>query len=216
MAENASVGLTRATVVATALRVVRREGVAAMTIRRLCDELGVQPPTIYYHVPNKQALLEMVSDAVMAQIKLPDREVGTWRERMRELVLETNRVLSKYPELAPILVREAPSHVSLDISEYVLETLLTAGFDPESAIHAYTAITYYHMGRLLTIAQLPRGRAARVPLRSFLPVAPRSESKYPSLATVRPVLADLDEDLEFMHGFEQLLACLVPPQGDPE
>ena len=54
-----------------------------MTIRRVCDELGVTPPTIYWHVGNKQSLVDLLVDRIVGRFNLPSPEVGGWTARLR-------------------------------------------------------------------------------------------------------------------------------------
>ena len=62
--------LKREQIVSTALAVVDRDGLKALSMRRLGAELGVDPMAVYYHIPNKQALLDAIVEAVMAGIDL--------------------------------------------------------------------------------------------------------------------------------------------------
>ena len=56
---------TRADVVDTALRLLDQYGLADLSMRRLAAELDVQPSALYWHVPNKQTLLALVSDQII-------------------------------------------------------------------------------------------------------------------------------------------------------
>ncbi|HZW41550.1 MAG TPA: TetR family transcriptional regulator, partial [Agromyces sp.] len=49
--------LSRARVLETAVELADTAGIDALTIRRLAERLGVEPMSIYYHVPNKEAIL---------------------------------------------------------------------------------------------------------------------------------------------------------------
>jgi AcrR family transcriptional regulator len=62
--------LKREQIVAAALALVDREGLKALSMRRLGAELGVDPMAVYYHIPNKEALLDAIVEAVMASIDL--------------------------------------------------------------------------------------------------------------------------------------------------
>ena len=62
--------LTRERIVSSALALVDREGLSALSMRRLGAELGVDPMAVYYYVPNKDALLDAIVEAVMGEIDL--------------------------------------------------------------------------------------------------------------------------------------------------
>src|SRR5690348_3935164 len=69
-------------VVAAALRLTRRVGLAGMSMRALADELGVTTMAAYYHVPNKEALLDLVANAVLNGVQIPAD--GDWTDRLIE------------------------------------------------------------------------------------------------------------------------------------
>src|SRR5271157_1026364 len=54
--QDSSAALTREKIVKAAVRIVDRDGLAALSMRRLGAALGVDPMAIYYHLPNKAAL----------------------------------------------------------------------------------------------------------------------------------------------------------------
>lgn len=74
----------RADVVGHALRLLDAHGLAALTMRRLGSELGVQPSAIYHHFESKQALLGAVADEILARGPRT-REAGSWDGRVREV-----------------------------------------------------------------------------------------------------------------------------------
>lgn len=75
--------LTRSQVVDVAVDLVRRYGLADLTMRRLARELGVAPGAIYWHVDSKQALIVEVADVLLGAIgdpsaDLPPVEAVAW------------------------------------------------------------------------------------------------------------------------------------------
>jgi len=66
-------------VVARAVDVLDRYGLADLTMRRLGAELGVQPSALYHHFPSKQALLAAVADEILARSTWPGG--GSWDAR---------------------------------------------------------------------------------------------------------------------------------------
>jgi TetR/AcrR family transcriptional regulator, tetracycline repressor protein len=65
---------TRDDVVETALRILDEFGLADLSMRRLAGVLDVQPSALYWHVPNKQTLLALVSDQIIERGRVVDRE----------------------------------------------------------------------------------------------------------------------------------------------
>src|SRR5512140_1176538 len=73
--------LDRDQIVTAALGIVDHEGVEALSLRRLAVALRVTPMSIYWHVRDKAELLELVGQAVLAEIEIPPGR-GDWREQL--------------------------------------------------------------------------------------------------------------------------------------
>ena len=76
--------LTVDRIVATAIEIVDREGLDALSMRRLGTELGAGATSLYWHVKNKDELLDLALDKLFAEIEAPDPELP-WRDQLREL-----------------------------------------------------------------------------------------------------------------------------------
>ena len=95
-------GLAPDAVVAAALGVLRRDGHAALSMRRVAAELGVAPNALYSHVDGKAALAAAVLDAVLGEVALPRR--GTWRARLERQLAATRCALQPHPELVALVL----------------------------------------------------------------------------------------------------------------
>ena len=85
-------GLTVARVVAEAIELADDEGLDAVSMRRVAQELGVVPMTLYTYVPDKAALLDLMLDALYLRMPRQERAEAPWRERLAA-VAEENRLL---------------------------------------------------------------------------------------------------------------------------
>jgi AcrR family transcriptional regulator len=63
--------MNREQILDAALALVDREGIDALTVRRLASELGVGMMSLYYHVADKDALLEGVAERVLSDVEIP-------------------------------------------------------------------------------------------------------------------------------------------------
>jgi AcrR family transcriptional regulator len=79
----------RAEIVTTAVRIADAEGVEAVSMRRLADELGVATMTPYTHVESKDDLIDLMRDAVAAEMILPEPIPADWREALRAIAHRT-------------------------------------------------------------------------------------------------------------------------------
>lgn len=122
------VELSRVAIVDKALEIVDREGLHAVTIRRIAQEFGVTPMALYWHVPNKDELLNAVGDSFFTGMKPPE-PVGSWSQQLRAVVEMLVERLTAHPgaaDLAMPRILSAPE--GRDVSEFTVGLLRDAGF----------------------------------------------------------------------------------------
>jgi AcrR family transcriptional regulator len=66
-------------------------GLPDLSMRRLGTELGVQPSALYHHVPNKQTLLALMADALLASVPWPDE--ASWEDQVAGVCAVLREVL---------------------------------------------------------------------------------------------------------------------------
>lgn len=102
MAKADSTPLTRERVTSAAIWVADRDGLDAVSMRRVGAELGVEAMSLYNHVRDKRDLLEGVLDSVLSGCAdVP--ESGDPREDARRLARSVRSALLDHPNLAPLL-----------------------------------------------------------------------------------------------------------------
>jgi AcrR family transcriptional regulator len=130
--------------------------VDAITMRRVAQELGVEAMSLYHHVPNKDAMLDGVVDAVFAAIELPAADRGDWREAIRARAFSARAVLSRHSWALGLMdSRRNPGPATLRHHDAVLGVLRKAGFTLPMAAHAVSLIDSYIGGYVLQEANLP-------------------------------------------------------------
>jgi AcrR family transcriptional regulator len=92
-----TVRMNRAVIVAAAVRIADAEGVEAVSMRRLADELGVATMTPYTHVESKDELIDLMRDAVAAEMILPEPIPVDWREALRAIAHRTKDAFEAHP-----------------------------------------------------------------------------------------------------------------------
>ena len=95
-------------IVAAALRVGTSKGFGALTMRALAQELGLSAMAAYHHVPNKEALVDLVIDYVLAPVEVPPGDFGTWAERLLELHRRSDAALQEWPGLDALTFDRLP------------------------------------------------------------------------------------------------------------
>lgn len=107
------VGITQGDIVAAALRIVRRDGVAQLSMRALARALDIQAPTLYHHVRDKAALLDLISAEVFTSLERPEgaydrvSTLAEWTAVLREDVLRLRDLYRTHPGLARAVVDQA-------------------------------------------------------------------------------------------------------------
>ena len=204
--------LTPRAVVEGALALADAEGLGAVTIRRLANELGVTPMALYWHFRSKDELLDGVAASIFEEVDLSVDASAGWQEQLRALLGSMLGVLRAHPFTAILLsTRTASSEGSLRATEVVLEILRRGGFSPAEATqiarHALSTVVNLVSGEPGVIAREESGKVidARRRARLFLESLP--PERYPRLVeAARPLSEGVDPDLYFAFGLDLLLA----------
>ena len=147
--------LSRGRVLRGAVAVADAGGIAALTIRSLAKELGVKPMSVYYHVANKDEILDGIVDIVFSEIELPSAD-GDWRSEMRRRAISARRVLRGHAWAIRLLQsRTTPGPATLRHHNAVIGSLRAGGFSVKMTAHAYALIDSYVFGFALSEASLP-------------------------------------------------------------
>ncbi|MFD9940400.1 TetR/AcrR family transcriptional regulator C-terminal domain-containing protein [Nonomuraea sp. NPDC059023] len=141
--------LERAQIVDAALALVRREGVDALTIRRLAAEVGAARMALYRHVADKDAILDLVADEVARQVIPDEASRGPWEERLRHLAHSMRAVLREHPGIAErAMSRVNAGPGGLRIADTIADILATAGLDDQAAARYYLIFVDLVLGRV--------------------------------------------------------------------
>jgi AcrR family transcriptional regulator len=154
--------LTPERILTAALRLVDEEGMEALSMRRLAAQLQVDPMAIYYHLPNKRAILSGLVARVFTELRVPSAKSGTWPERVRALALAYHGLARAHPNLVFYLVtdRESAAVAALELNEALFEALALAGLSPQMIVPAADLIVDYVNGFALAEASGPVGQPA--------------------------------------------------------
>ena len=94
--------LSRDRILAAAVRLADRDGIESLSMRRLGQDLGVDPMSLYNHVRDKEDLLDGVVDVVVGEIQPADVDTD-WKSSLRETILNARRTLLRHPWAARII-----------------------------------------------------------------------------------------------------------------
>lgn len=138
--------LTRAKVLGAAVRIADQGGVESLTMRNLAGVLGVEAMSLYYHVANKEAILDGIVEQVLAELNEATAVVEIpspfdWKAAMRGRILAAREVLLRHP-WAPAVIetRTTMSPPILSYYERLLGLMRQGGFSYDLAHHALHAL----------------------------------------------------------------------------
>jgi AcrR family transcriptional regulator len=147
--------LTRERVVQRALQLADKEGIEAITMRRLGSLLGVEGMALYTHVRDKEDLLTAVGVRLLDELDLEPRAHDDWRGRIEAVALAWAELRARHPRAFPLVFR-AGANV-LPLTEELMDALRTAGFRGKRAWLAYQTLIFFLDAPLLRWPPVPPG-----------------------------------------------------------
>jgi AcrR family transcriptional regulator len=181
------------------LQLVDREGVGALTMRRLGKELGVEAMSLYGYVVNKQDLLDGVLDCVYDEMPRTIAIDGPWQERLRLTACMFRDVLLRHPNTVSLVAaRPVMSEGSLGLVESALAELRRIGLDITRANQVLTVVVAFTVGHVASeVGDSERPTAQE--MQAFHHTLDRN--RFPHVAD-RADLGTIDRDAEFALGLD--------------
>jgi AcrR family transcriptional regulator len=207
--------ITRELVLATALELIDRDGIDALSMRRLGAALDRDPMILYRHAPGKAALLDGVVETVLAQLSV-DPADPDWTAQLRAVARDYRALALAHPNVVPLLVtRPLATPLSLRPRgtlrplEDLLALLTHAGLSGPDALHVYRAFFGFLNGHVLNELQelVDNPDETDDLLRLGLHRLPIGE--FPLLRSLAHALASYDGAAELERGLDILLTGLA-------
>jgi AcrR family transcriptional regulator len=173
--------LTRESIAAAALELVDRDGIDALSMRRLADHIGVGTMTLYGYFRSKTELLEALMDAAVSVSDVPALE-GSWHERLVLVARGLRTYLEAHPALVQIRAQQRLTRPRQFVAtELMTQALLDAGLSRQDAARAFRAVFTYVFG-YVAFSPSATADAARREVRSAL--AGLDPDTYPALSSL--------------------------------
>jgi AcrR family transcriptional regulator len=137
--------LSRDAIVAAGLELLRRDGIAGLTMRRVAQALDTGPASLYVYVANRRELIALLFDAAIGGIEVPPLDPPRWREQLKALGREMVDVMAyRYPGLAELTMAEIPTgESSVRLMEALLGMLRAGGMEDQAAAYAGDLLGLY-------------------------------------------------------------------------
>ncbi|BCJ60297.1 TetR family transcriptional regulator [Micromonospora endophytica] len=128
-------------IVTAAIALADAEGLDAVTMRAVAQAVGVAPMTLYTYVPGKAELLDLMLDAVYAEMPRPDRSGEPWRVRVAALARDNRELFAAHPWAAEVATGRPPLGPGLIAKyEYELRAFDDTGLDDVTRDAALTYV----------------------------------------------------------------------------
>lgn len=184
-------------------------------MRRLADQLRVDPMSIYNHVDGKDALLDGLADALWDQVEAPRRD-SNWKEAFRSLASSLRSLAHAHPHAYGLLfsrgVLPEPALRAFDASLAALER---AGLDRQAAAEMLRTLLSYAVG--YGMLELPGASVSgSTELERLVSIARSVPRDAPAkLVEVARLMAECDMDFQFELGLDLIITGLeVRLQGE--
>jgi len=204
--------LSRERVLRAAVELADAAGLAALSMRRLGQSVGVEAMSLYNHVASKDDLLDGMVDAVFAEIDLPS--VGEpWQPELRRRAFSQREAIRRHPWAAPLMEsRTSPGPATLRHHNAVVGCLRAQGFSVAMAAHAFSLLDAYVYGFVLQETTLPfetADEAAEVAATMLPAISPEEYPYLVELATEHVLQPGYDYGDEFEFGLDLVLGGLA-------
>jgi AcrR family transcriptional regulator len=138
-------------VLGAAVRLADRDGIQALSMRRLAQDLRVEAMTLYHYVANKDELLEGMTAEILREIALP-RSGRAWKTEIRRTALSAHEVLLRHPWATSRMMTGGLTPERLAYMESILGCFREGGFTAYQAHLGYHAIESHVVGFTLWLA----------------------------------------------------------------
>ncbi|QYC42128.1 Tetracycline repressor protein class H [Nonomuraea coxensis DSM 45129] len=184
-------GLDRERIAAAAVVLVDRDGLDRFGVRRLAEELGVDPMSIYHYIKGKAALLDAMSEAVLAEVAAgADDAPRDWEKLTRWTAHRYREMAYRHPRVFPLLATRAQtSPVALAALERLVTAMRQAGLPDQVVADAPLMLFGFLNGYLLAVLSGGPDGPGDMPA--------IDAAAYPALAALTPLQAGFGSVAEF-------------------
>ena len=208
-------------VIRAALRVLRADGIDAVSMRRVAAELDTGAASLYVYVRNRQDLFNQMFDAVVGEVDLSEApDAKRWRDQLERALTEARRAMDRYPGIARVPLANIPTGPNATrAAEYVLSLLRAGGVDERSAAWFVDVVfLFVNAASFETSIYLDKGAQEDVVNEVAESFRRLDANVYPTTTALLPYLMAGDADERFAFGLRLMINGLLntePPDLTP-
>ena len=222
----AGVGIQQEVIIQAALALLDEVGLEGLTMRRLATALKIQAPSLYWHFPNKQALLDGMADAIFGAVSLPRNLKGknpegknpkgknpkgkSWDERLKAVFRAIRKAFLAHRDGARVFAGTyVPTDNVLRVVEAMMALMQEAGASPKLSSDGAFSLVYYVLGFTMEEQGLDPQTGGPLDLANRqAQFANLAAMKYPSIHAALHRMFDNDLDDRFEAGLDLLISGL--------
>ena len=130
----------------TAIRVLDQDGLDALSMRRIAEELDTGAASLYWHVGSKAGLLDLIFDHAIGEVEVPKPEPERWQGQLKEAARSVRAVILRHRDVVRISIGRNPMGPNaLRVSEGLFAILRTGRVPDPLAVtaqHLLFAVIY--------------------------------------------------------------------------
>jgi len=137
--------LSQDAIVTAALHLIDTEGIDALSMRRVAQELGTGAASLYAHVTGRDELIGLVLDRVRADVRCPEPDPERWQEQLKDVMRQARAVLAAHGDLARISMEIGvpTGENAMRTAEGVLAILAAGGLPAQVCAYGVDAVSLY-------------------------------------------------------------------------
>ncbi len=132
-------------------------------MRRIAARIGSAPTSLYWYFSDKEELYELMVDAVVGQVQLPERPSGDWRADLRSIASATRATLSSHPWFGQLGIHPVAGPQTVRFGATALRSLEGLDLDEDTEVNMLAAVNNYISGFVQREAAWRRFASRAVP-----------------------------------------------------
>jgi AcrR family transcriptional regulator len=214
--------LSREAIVDAAIKVLDAEGLDAVTMRRVADELGTGQASLYAHVADKDEMVAAVLDRVLGEMTVPDPiDPARWQEQLKEIAWSARTTFGRHRDIARASLGNIPTgEGALPGMNAMVGILLAGGVSPQVASLSVDILALYVTASAFeeSLETFPRGEKESAEfheeLKNFFSSLPAD--RFPHLVALAEPMTSGSGDHRFEFGLDLLVRGIASTVKPPK
>ncbi|UJF34632.1 TetR/AcrR family transcriptional regulator C-terminal domain-containing protein [Paenibacillus hexagrammi] len=207
--------LDRERILGAAIQLLNEVGLKELSMRKIADQLQVKTASLYYHVKDKEELMQLLSDRICKDMVWPDSSLG-WQGQILQWAEQFRKVFLSYRDAVELFNQTIATGLErLTQIEHLYQLLTNAGFPDRYVPWVASMLKNYVLGFVAENAQLMATASSQYAsyedmseqYDQFFRQLP--EERYPNIIRLASYTTKTDWEKEFQFGMDVLIGGLT-------